>query len=54
MLDPDASPPFNTYAVSSAGETVELQEPPPDTADVPEALVQDLWRSEERRVGKEC
>jgi hypothetical protein len=43
MLDPDASPPFNTYAVGSAGETVELQEPPPDTADVPEALVQDLW-----------
>ena len=43
MPAPDASAPFNPYAVGAESETADLHEPPPNTADVPEALVQDLW-----------
>ena len=43
MLDPDAPLPFQTYSVGNRGDRVALHEPPADTADVPEALVQDLW-----------
>ncbi|MFB6273253.1 MAG: DUF2851 family protein [Salinibacter sp.] len=43
MLDPNASSPFRTYPVGNRHDPVALHEPPPDTADVPEALVQDLW-----------
>jgi hypothetical protein len=43
MSEPDPPPPFASAPVGPQGESGEFQEPPPDTADVPEALVQDLW-----------
>lgn len=43
MSDPDVPLSFNSAAVGPEDESEELHEPPADTADVPEALVQDLW-----------
>jgi len=43
MPDLDPAPSFTTYSVGNRGENIALHEPPAQTADVPEALVQDLW-----------
>jgi len=43
MSDPDVPPAFGSPPVETEDESEELHEPPADTADVPEALVQDLW-----------
>jgi len=43
MSDPDVPPAFGSSPVETEDESEELHEPPADIADVPEALVQDLW-----------
>lgn len=43
-VSPAASPPVHLYTIDGTPVAVTLHEPAPDASDVPEALVQDLWR----------
>ena len=49
-FSPSAAPPVHLYTIDGTPVAVTLHEPTPDVSNVPEALVQDLWRMQRVRA----